>query len=115
MIPILSKRLLLSCVGVAVVVAACSGGGGAADGDFDAQVAAAVEATVAVAVRETVAAQTGVTAPAAVESNTNAEVAAAVGPGDNSHVIVDYLLANGRHFVGNPDADVVVIEFSDFQ
>lgn len=117
---------------VAALLAACSlgAGGDSVNGDFDARVAAAVEATVAVAVRETVETQSGVAIQAAdsvaaqdvavaavlddaaVETTTIEDLAQV---GDNSHEIVDYLLNNGRHFVGNPNADVVIIEFSDFQ
>ena len=107
--------LPLLLVALLLLITACSGGvESGTSGDFDAQVAAAVEATVAVAVRETVAAQTGVAAPVeAAASDAGTEVAAE--PSDNSHAIVEYLLTNGRHFMGNPDAEVVVIEFSDFQ
>lgn len=91
-----------------------------ADTDIEARVAAAVDATVVVAVEQTVAAQVAGN-DAAAEQGAQASVAEqpaeeiAAAPADNSRAIVDYLLANGRHFIGNPNADVVIIEFSDFQ
>lgn len=33
---------------------------------------------------------------------------------DRSAEIMDIILQNTRHFRGNPDADVVIVEFSDF-
>jgi len=101
---------------------ACSGSGpeAAQSTEFETRVAVAVKETVSALANGpvTAGAQEQVAASSQVDQSVLAdqpagEVAAA--PADNSRTIVDYLLANGRHFIGNPNADVVIIEFSDFQ
>ncbi|MBC8335913.1 MAG: hypothetical protein ISR59_05420 [Anaerolineales bacterium] len=41
--------------------------------------------------------------------------AQAEGPGDGNQELMEYLLSQIRHFRGDPNASVAVVEFGDFQ
>lgn len=118
-----SSRKRAYVVGIGLLISlllfvACSGSGSepttADETEFETRVAVAVEETVsALTVGNT---EQAANVDQSVDQSTDQSTEeAAAAPTDNSRAIVDYLLANGRHFTGNPDADVVIIEFSDFQ
>ena len=89
--------------------------------DVEATVAAAVEATVAAErAAEGVVAEGDDTAVAAttpapeVSDNEDASLVLITPTPDRSAEIAELITANTRHFIGDPNAPVTIIEFSDF-
>lgn len=116
--------LVVLTLGLGVAVAACGAGGGAGDGDGQPvstetprSERAEREATIMEQQAQQVAGQAGQDEPAAdtpIESGTGEveDEAAAAGVIDFGH---REGLPFARNVVGDPDAPVVIVEYSDFQ
>lgn len=84
-----------------------------APSDVEATVAAAIEATMTgEETSETITEETSVPEDPSAEGEPPMLITPTP---DQSAEIAQYIAENTRHFRGNPDADVVLIEFSNFQ
>jgi predicted small lipoprotein YifL len=118
-----SKIMVLTLFVGVLTLSACGSRGAQSvpEADLEATVAAMVDAKLTeTASTESEEGQTESETPEAQEAVGDASTApgppALITPTpDRSGEIMDYLVLNTRHFKGDPDAPVVIIEFSDFQ
>ena len=113
----------LALVAVASLAAGCTAEGLSPmlQPDIDATVEAAVKATIEAQAPEAPAAGKEEEQAGAQEATDSQEITASneatmlITPTpDQSAAIMDIVVQNTRHFRGNPDASVVIVEFSDF-
>ena len=115
--------IMLALLGGIMTLSACGSRGAQSvpEADLEATVAAMVDAKLTeTASTESEDGQTESETPEAQgtvgDASTAPGVPALITPTpDQSGEIMDYLVLNTRHFKGDPEAPVVIIEFSDFQ
>lgn len=102
-------------------IAGCGSNRTPSDDEGSAVATADVQATVEVAVAATVSSREGSGETTTNVKNDNVETNNAEGENDEPEAVdeqtelMQWVTANTRHYIGDPNAPVVFIEFSDFQ